>query len=160
MSATGNWVGMGPSKVIRILAGILGLLALAACTPTYTNHGFVPTDEDVEEIMVGVDTRETVAAIVGKPAAAGLLTEEAWYYVQSQFEHFAYKESVEIDREVLRISFTEDGLVENIERFGLEEGEVVVLSRRVTTSNTQGIGFLRQLLGNLGKINLDNIIGG
>lgn len=160
MSATGNWVGMGPSKVIRILAGILGLLALSACTPTYTNHGFVPTDEDVEEIMVGVDTRETVAAIVGKPAAAGLLTEEAWYYVQSQFEHFAYKESVEIDREVLRISFTEDGLVENIERFGLEEGEVVVLSRRVTTSNTQGIGFLRQLLGNLGKINLDNIIGG
>ncbi|KPQ14077.1 MAG: hypothetical protein HLUCCO18_16175, partial [Rhodobacteraceae bacterium HLUCCO18] len=48
----------------------------------------------------------------------------------------------------------------NVERFGLEDGNVVALSRRVTDSNVQGIGFLRQLLGNLGRINLDDLGGG
>ncbi len=160
MAATGKMAGADAAVLFRILVGLFGLAALMACTPTYTNHGFIPTDEDVEEIMVGVDTRETVTSIIGKPAAAGLLTEEAWYYVQSRFEHFAYTESEEIDREVLQITFDESGVVENIERFGLEEGQVVALSRRVTTSNTKGVGFLQQLLGNVGKINLDNIVGG
>jgi outer membrane protein assembly factor BamE (lipoprotein component of BamABCDE complex) len=150
--------GMTAGRVLRAIAVLALVGIVSACTPIYTNHGFVPTDQDVEEIMVGVDTRETVAAIVGRPGAAGLLTEEAWYYVQSRFEQVGYQEKEEIDREVLRISFTEDGLVENIERFGLEEGRVVTLSRRVTTSNTAGIGFIRQLLGNIGRINLDNIL--
>lgn len=146
-------------KVYRALVLTLGIALVAACTPIYSNHGYLPTDQDVEEIMVGLDTRETVAAIVGEPGTAGLLTEEAWYYVQSRFEQSGLREKQEVDREVLRISFTDKGVVENIERFGLEEGQVVVLSRRVTTSNTQGVGFLKQLLGGVGRLNLADILG-
>ncbi|MBV7379649.1 outer membrane protein assembly factor BamE [Maritimibacter dapengensis] len=155
MSATGKMA----RTLFKSLVGIVGIAALVACTPVYRNHGYIPTDEDVEEIMVGVDTQETVSAIIGKPAAAGLLTEEAWYYVQSRFKHLGYNEPEEVEREVLQITFDEDGLVENIERFGLEEGRVVVLSRRVTTSNTRGVGFLRQLLGGIGQVNLNDILG-
>ncbi|MBV7409552.1 outer membrane protein assembly factor BamE [Maritimibacter sp. DP1N21-5] len=144
--------------LVRLVAVLLGILTIAACSPVYTNHGFVPSDEDVEEIMVGIDTRETVAAIVGKPGAEGLLTQEGWYYVESRFKHFAYNAPEEIDREVLRIGFDESGLVENIERFGLEQGQVVVLSRRVTTSNTRGVGFLRQLLGNIGNFDAGTLL--
>ncbi|MGH1369194.1 MAG: outer membrane protein assembly factor BamE [Maritimibacter sp.] len=154
MSITGSMTG----RAIRFVTVLLAIVTLSACSATYTNHGFVPTDEDVEELMVGLDTRETVAAIVGKPGAAGLLTEEAWYYVSSRFEHYAYKAPSEIDREVLSISFDDNGLVENIERFGLEKGQVVVLSRRVTTSNVAGVSFLRQLLGSVGKLNLEKIL--
>lgn len=155
MTGTGITAGW----ILRCFAALAVIIGLSACTPIYSNHGYMPTDQDVEEIMVGLDTRETVAAIVGKPGAAGLLTEEAWYYVQSRFEQVGYREKQEIDREVLRITFDDKGLVENIERFGLEEGEVVVLSRRVTTSNTRGVGFLRQLLGNVGRMNFENLIG-
>lgn len=163
MSATGMMTGTGMGtqmgKLFRRVASLVLFSVLLACSPTYTNHGYIPTDEDVEEIMVGLDTRETVAAIIGEPAAEGLLTEEAWYYVQSRFKHFAYNAPEEEEREVLRITFDKDGLVENIERFGLEQGEVVVLSRRVTTSNTRGVSFLRQLLGNVGRLNVQNLIG-
>ena len=51
----------------------------------------------------------------------------------------------------MAITFTKEGVVENVERFGLENGKVVALSRRVTTSNIKGISFLRQLLGSLGN---------
>ena len=41
--------------------------------------------------------------------------------------------------------------MKNVEKFGLQDGRVIVLSRRVTESNVKGLGFLRQLLGNLGN---------
>ena len=83
----------------------------------------------------------------------GILDESGWYYIRSRYRNFAFYAPDEIDRQVLAISFDQDGVVSNIERFGLERGRVVRLSRRVTTSNTEGIGLLRQAFGNLGNFN-------
>jgi outer membrane protein assembly factor BamE (lipoprotein component of BamABCDE complex) len=136
------------ATILRRLAALMALATLAACSPVYNYHGFVPTSEDLEEVQVGLDTRATVASIIGKPGTSGLLAEGAWYYVRSEFKHDTFRAPEEIDRQVVAISFGEDGVVENIERFGLERGEVVVLERRVTDSNIEGISFLRQLFGN------------
>lgn len=126
---------------------------LAACTALYQNHGYIPRDSDLEQVVVGKSTREDVAKAVGRPSSTGLLTGGAWYYVGSRFRLYGPREPQEIDRQVVAISFDEGGVVENVERFGLERGRVVVLSRRVTDSNIKGLGFLRQLLGNIGNIN-------
>ena len=138
-----------------MLAGLVVMLAMAACTPLYHNHGYVPPDEDLALIEVGRDTRDTVAATVGRPATNGLLNDVGWYYVQSRFELVGGREPLETAREVVAITFTQEGVVENIERFGLADGQVVALSRRVTTPNVKSQGFLRQLFGNLGKISAD-----
>ncbi len=143
-------------RIVRILTAVVAFVAISACTETFRNHGYVPAEDELAEILVGVDTRETVAASIGQPGTAGLLTGSGWYYVQSRFRHFAYQAPQEIDREVVAISFDDSGVVENIERFGLENGQVIVISRRVTDSNIKGIGFLRQLFGNFGKVDLNN----
>ena len=49
-------------------------------------------------------------------------------------------------------------MVENIERFGLEKGEVITISRRVTTPNIQDQGFIKQLFGNVGGIDAGSIL--
>jgi outer membrane protein assembly factor BamE (lipoprotein component of BamABCDE complex) len=64
-----------------------------------------------------------------------------------------------VSRELVAISFDQRGVVRNIERFGLEDGVVVTLERRVTESSIQNNGFLRQLLGNIGNFNPANIPG-
>ncbi len=133
--------------MLRSIAAGAALLAVAACAPVFTYHGFVPTEDDLDEIEVGLDTRATVASIIGKPGASGLLEESGWYYVRSEFEHAPIRGPQEIDRQVVAISFDDRNVVENIERFGLERGEVVVLSRRVTDSNIAGVSFLGQLFG-------------
>ena len=138
-----------PGAILRYGVAVLVLVALAACSPVYNYHGFIPPKEDLDDIQVGLDTRDTVEAIFGKPGASGLLAEGAWYYVRSEFKHEGLKAPQEINREVVAISFDDNGVIENIERFGLERGEVVVLERRVTDSNLQGISFLRQLFGNV-----------
>jgi len=128
-------------------------LALTACQPIYANHGYIPTDQDLALLKVGVDTRDSVEATVGRPAAEGLQNDEAWYYVQSRWKTFGAAEPVEITREVVAISFNPQGVVANIERFGLDQGRIVPLSRRVTTTNIAGKGIIAQIFGNIGKLN-------
>lgn len=104
-------------------------------------------------LQVGRDTKDEVAETVGRPTSTGILDTGGWYYVQSRFRQYGYRDAVEVDREVVAISFTDAGTLRNIERFGLEDGRVIRLSRRVTEGNVQGIGFLRQLFGNIGNFN-------
>ena len=133
--------------MLKGIAALFALSIVASCSPVFTYHGFVPTDEDLEEIEVGLDTRATVASIIGKPGASGLLEDSGWYYVRSEFEHAPVRGPQEIDRQVVAISFDDENIVSNVERFGLERGQVVVLSRRVTDSNIEGVSFLGQLFG-------------
>lgn len=147
------------NSVWRLMAAMTLALVLVSCSPTFRNHGYIPLDEDLQNLVVGVDTRDTVAASVGRPGVSGILDESGWYYVRSRYRNYAYRVPEEIDRQVLAISFDEQGVVSNIEQFGLERGRVVRLSRRVTTENTQGVGFLRQAFGNLGRINPGDFFG-
>lgn len=133
--------------------GLIGLLLLlvTACTTLYRNHGYVPTDDELALVQIG-DARETVTEKIGRPTASGLLNDVGWYYVQSRFAYRGAFEPREVDRQVVAITFDAGGKVTNVERFGLERGKVVSLSRRVTETNIKGIGFIRQLLGSFGKI--------
>jgi outer membrane protein assembly factor BamE (lipoprotein component of BamABCDE complex) len=139
------------------MAGMLVGLT-AACSPIFRNHGYVPSDDELALVEVGTDTRESVAEKVGAPTASGLLNDVGWYYVQSRFRTYGPREPREIDRQVVAITFAEDGVVANVERFGLEDGQVVALSRRVTESNIRGVSLIRQLLGNLGNLRADQVI--
>ncbi len=137
---------------------VAGVVFLASCAAVYQNHGYVPTDEELALIEVGRDNRETVEATLGRPSSQGLLNDVGWFYVQSRWKNFGAMPPKEIDRQVVSITFSEAGVVENIERFGLEKGQVVAISRRVTDSNIKGMGFLKQLLGNIGRLRADQFI--
>lgn len=140
--------------------GIVGaMLFLAACATVYRNHGYVPTDDDLALVEVGVDTRETVTEKIGRPTASGLLNDVGWFYVQSRYKHFGPREPQEIDRQVLAVTFNEAGTVENIARYGLEDGRVVEISRRVTETNVKGMSFIQQILGNFGRVDAASMLG-
>ena len=140
------------------LAGLLAV-AIAGCSPVYRNHGYIPSDEELSLIEVGKDTRDTVAATLGRPSSQGLLNDVGWFYVQSRFKHYGPREPQEIDRQVVAITFSEAGVVENIARYGLEDGRAVEISRRVTDSNIKGISFIKQLMGSIGKLRAGDLVG-
>ncbi|MGI9390924.1 MAG: outer membrane protein assembly factor BamE [Boseongicola sp.] len=140
-------------RAFRRLALVLAVFSFsAACARLSDSHGYIPEQSALDEMVVGQDTKATTALILGRPSTSGILDDRGWYYVRSDFERFLWRAPVEVDRQVVVVSFDESGVIENVEQFGLENGQVVVLSRRVTTSNTQGVGFLRQLFSNLGTI--------
>jgi len=139
-------------------AALGSLLLAVACSPVYRNHGFVPSEDDLALIKVGRDNREAVARIVGRPSASALLNDTGWYYVQSRWKNSGALPPKEEDRQVVAITFDQKGVVANIEHFGLEKGQVVALSRRVTESNIKGVGFLQQLFGNFGNFRAQDFL--
>jgi len=128
------------------------VITTAGCTPTYRNHGYIPPEEELQKLAVGVDTRATVESSVGPPTAGGVLSGGDFYYVRSRTKTVGMRETREIIRQVLAISFDSRGVVRNIERFGLKNGRVVPLTRRVTASGVSDTSLLRQLTGNIGRV--------
>ncbi|MHC0052677.1 outer membrane protein assembly factor BamE [Actibacterium sp. D379-3] len=139
------------------LAGAL-TLALVGCTSIYQRHGFAPTQGELDNIIIGVDTRDTVGETVGPPSVSSLVQEDAWYYVESVRKTRGPLAPEEVSRNLVAISFDPAGTVRNIEVLGLEDGRVVTLNRRVSDDNLKGISFLRQLLGNVGNFSAEQIL--
>ncbi|SHH15214.1 outer membrane protein assembly factor BamE [Marivita hallyeonensis] len=143
----------GIGSTLRIGLGALVFVAMAGCAAQYRTHGYVPTEDELQQIVPGVDTRGTVEDLVGVPSTSGTLNESGFYYVESEMRTFAWRRPEVVDREVLAITFDTAGVVENIERYGLQDGQVVPLARRVTESGDGDLSFIRKLFGNIGGIN-------
>ena len=148
---------MAAIRNLSILA-FVALLGLAACAPVYRNHGYVPPETDLAQVVVGQTTQADLEGMIGKPTAQGLLAGSGWYYVGSRWQFYGMREPREVDRQVVAVSFDESGTVTNVERFGLDRGRVVVLSRRVTDTGITEISLIGQLLGNLGNFQAGDII--
>ncbi|MEM7471449.1 MAG: outer membrane protein assembly factor BamE [Pseudomonadota bacterium] len=142
---------------LLVLGG--AMMALVACSEVIRQHGYIPPQEDLDALLVGVDTIDSVEAAVGRPATSGVRRDNAWYYIGSRIRHYGARKPEEIERQVLAISFAEDGVVQNIERFGLERGQVVTLSRRVTETTVRDVTFIRQIIRNFGQIDLGEALG-
>ncbi|UMA66424.1 outer membrane protein assembly factor BamE [Roseivivax marinus] len=141
-----------------LLIGLAMSAVLAGCAPQVSNHGYVPPEEDLARIVPGIDTRDTVTEVIGVPSSAGVLNDSGYYYISSTMSRFAWRAPQVVDREVVAISFTDGGVVRGIERYGLEDGRVVPLTRRVTDNAGGDIGFIRRLFGNIGRLQASDLL--
>lgn len=134
-------------------------LVLAACSPMMRYHGYAPSDADLAAIVVGQDTRETVAQKIGQPGMGGVMEGSGWFYVQSDWRQREWRAAEEVDRQVVAITFDARGRVANIERFGTERGEVITLSRRITDAGPTPSVF-SQVFRVLGQFSAASFAGG
>jgi outer membrane protein assembly factor BamE (lipoprotein component of BamABCDE complex) len=141
----------------RGLVGLALALGLAGCAATFTNHGYFPPPEELAEVNIG-DSREAVAEAIGTPGSAGVMRDEAWFYTAYRIRNYAYRTPEITERQILAVSFDGAGRVRNIEEFGLEDGQIVQFSRRVTTSSVREISFLAEILSNFGRINVGDAL--
>ena len=140
------------------LALVLVMATLAACGGQYRNHGYMPLAEDVDALIVGVDTRDNIIEVMGVPTTGGVLTEEALYYVRSRVHHKGYVKPNEIQRDVLVLSFDKNQILRNVERFGIEKGKLIRLEHRVTEAPSGDRSILQQIIGSIGGFNPNSIV--
>ena len=110
-------------------------------------------------MVVGVDTRVSVEETLGVPTVGGVNTGGSYYYISSSWRHYVTKQPKPISREIVAVQFNASDVVKNISRYGLEDGKIVVLSRRVTAGGEENISFIKQMLGNFGRLDAENILG-
>lgn len=131
-----------------LATSLAAALALSGCSTVDANYGYVPSDIQLQDIKVGTDTKDTVSTKIGEPPLEDMRRPDVWYYVASQTKTWLWNPPKTIKREIVAVHFTSGGTVSNIERFGLDHAEVVVLSRRVTSDAVPDVGFLHGLFGN------------
>lgn len=146
------------TRITKGLAIAAMAFVIAGCAERIRNHGYVPSDDDLTQITVGVDTRATVEEVLGAPSTGGVLDNSGYYYVRTQMRHLAHLEPKVVNREIVAVSFDSKGVVTNVERYGLEDGRPVVLSRRVTSDSTKGQTLIKQIFGSFGNVSAENLL--
>ena len=131
----------------RVYVVILLTSFLLSCTTNIKNHGYIPSKLDLETLVIGKDTKQSIANKIGLPATAGL--EGAYYYVRSTFNAPGFKSAQLVNRTVVVLSFDQHSKLKNIETFNVDNGNFVRLDYRVTETGLDNKNILQQIIGSI-----------
>jgi outer membrane protein assembly factor BamE (lipoprotein component of BamABCDE complex) len=134
------------------------VLLAGGCSAVLRGHGYAPKPDELSAIVAGVDTQDSVRDKIGRPGGLGVINKNAWYYVASTVEHYAYREPAVIDRTVVAILFDDLGTVTDVRQFGIEDGRVIDLVTRTTPTYGKELTVVQQLLGNLLNFNAGSLL--
>jgi ribosomal protein S21 len=124
--------------------------AIAGCSAQFRNHGYVPPAEDLDALIIGVETRDAILDSLGAPTTQGVIDGGNLYYVRSRFKQFGAFAPQEISREVVALTFDASGTLQNVERYGLQDGAIILLDHRVTETSIADQNIIRRLISTIG----------
>lgn len=140
-----------PSAGLLLAICAIGL-STAGCTRLRGHQGYVVDADLVNSVQPGVDTRATVAKVLGQPTLAGQFDSGDWYYVSRDTRYFAYKKPKPKDQIVLHISFDDKGVVSAVNRTGMEQVASIAPYGKVTPTLGRHRTFFQDLFGNIGQV--------
>src|SRR6267154_294584 len=103
-------------------ATALSACALAACAPVENQRGYVPDQEAVASVQVGMDTKDSVTKKLGDPSTSATFGNDVWYYISAHVEQNAFFAPRALDRNVLAVEFAKDGKVTDVHKYTLADG--------------------------------------
>lgn len=139
-------------KILYTIIIISSTLLTSACSTIKENHGAQLRPASVDQITPD-STKQDVRKALGSPSTTSSFGDETWYYISNQTERRIFTEN-EIDKQnVLAIKFRDDGLIDNVELYGLDDGRKFAFSDRITPTSGHDLTVIEQLLGNVGRFN-------
>ncbi|PHR56808.1 MAG: cell envelope protein SmpA [Robiginitomaculum sp.] len=127
-------------------------LSLSACNPTLRTHGYVATEDKPQAVEPDSDTKASVLARLGNPSIKSTFDEDTWYYLTSVRQRLAYLRPLTEERTITAITFNEDGQVEKVAEYGIENGQYVNYVDRETPTRGRELSSLEQLFGTIGRL--------
>lgn len=140
----------------RMLMGAalsLATIATGACTPLKGHQGYVLDVDLINSVQPGVDTRQSVLQVLGKPSFTSEFNQGDWYYVSRDTRNFAYNNPKVTSQTTLMISFDAKGVVTGVRRTGKEEIASIRPYGRVTPTLGRKRSLFDELFGNIGTVN-------
>jgi outer membrane protein assembly factor BamE (lipoprotein component of BamABCDE complex) len=132
---------------MRRLIGIAfaGVVSLAACAPVQNQRGYVPDQQAIQAITVGMDTKDTVSKKLGDPSTAATFGNDIWYYISAHVEQNAFFAPHATTRNILAVEFAKDGKVADLHKYTLADGRVVDFVSRETPTRGRELSLLQQI---------------
>lgn len=127
-------------------------ILLTACSAKVDNRGYVSTGDLKTMVSVG-QTRDEVLANLGSPSSQSSFGNETWYYISARKEATAFLKPEVVKQDVTKIEFDSAGTVAKVESFNENNSEDIKIAKRTTPTEGHSLGFLEQILGNVGRFN-------
>ena len=140
---------------LRVLVCSLLISLFISCTTNIKNYGYIPTKSELETLVIGKDSKDSVSKKIGLPSTAGL--EGSFYYVRSTFNEPGLRSAQLIDRTVVLLSFDKRNLLRNVETFSVNKKTVVRLDYRVTETGLENKNIFQQIVGSIGGPSASNV---
>lgn len=131
----------------------VALLVLGACSPTVSNHGYRLDAARLDRIQPGVTSREEVRRTLGSPSTLATLDDATWYYVAQRTERASFYDERVVEQEVVAIRFDDRGVVQRIDRAGLDAARAIVPVEETTPTRGNEFTLLEQVVSNIGRFN-------
>jgi outer membrane protein assembly factor BamE (lipoprotein component of BamABCDE complex) len=131
----------------------LALLALCACTPQISTHGYRFDEASLAQLEPGRTTQDGVTRLLGSPSSVATFDPRVWYYISQRTEHKSFYQDRVVEQKVITVSFDDRGVLKSIDHHGLDDAHDVALVARETPTSGQELSLLQQFLGNIGRFN-------
>jgi len=147
-----------PRGLVQAALLSAALLLLPACQGSVAVRGNMPDLDELAAVTPGSDSREDVLNLLGTPSTLSTFKQNKWYYIGQKVEQYAFFKPEVIDRQILVVSFDDNGIVDQTELLSLDDAFTVDPVSRETP--TEGVDFtlMQQLFGNFGR--LPGAVGG
>ena len=147
-------------RTAKIATALLSAALLAGCVGTRDHRGAVIDTELVSTIQVGVDNKDAVQRLLGRPTFTSEFDANEWYYVSRDTKTVAFTSPRVLDQTVLQITFDAAGNVASIR----QSDEQLIARVNPVNDKTPTAGRQRTLwddiFGNVGVVNSPATPGG
>ena len=141
------------------VAAIAAAVLLAGCAQTRSHKGIVLDPQLAAGIQPGVDNKDSVEKLLGRPSFTGEFTPNDWYYVSRDVRQIAFRNPRVTKQTVLIVRFDPKGNVASVQRTGKE----LVMNVDPTGKSTPTLGrkrsFFEELFGNIGQVGAPGLPG-
>ena len=143
---------------LKKILSVAVLFLILGCSEQYRKHGYIPSEEELSSVSVSQDDKNTVIKKLGTPSIGGILSDGNIYFVQSKVLKNSIRASKPVDRQVLVLSFDYKGKLDNIQKFGIDKGKIVILDYHTTSSGLKNMSFLFRLFQNVGGPSAESLL--
>jgi outer membrane protein assembly factor BamE (lipoprotein component of BamABCDE complex) len=141
-------------------ATIAAAVLLAGCAQMHAHKGIVLDSRLASSVQPGVDNKDSVEKLLGRPSFVGQFTPNDWYYVSRDTTQLGFRNPRVTKETVMIVRFDVKGNVASVQRTGKE----LVMNVKPYGKQTPTLGrkrsFFEELFGNIGSVGAAGMGGG
>ena len=138
---------------------LLILLNISSCSSYIERRGYLFDEENQKEIRIGMQKSE-VYQLMGSPSTESQENGNKFYYTSNKFYKYAFLNPKEIERTILVVSFNEEDLTENIEKYSLKDGKIINYNSNIKIPGGTEATIMQDLFDNTGRYTSKEAIAG
>ncbi len=147
-----GFLGSAASRGV-LVALALGLGGCRVIDAPPVLRGHMVTDEQLKELVPGVQGRADVQALLGSPTARGTFDDNNWYYISAITRARPMQQESISNQRVVVVEFDDAGKVKQVRELGEDDGRRVSMVSRETPVPGNERSLLQSLFGNVGRFN-------